>query len=936
VRGFRLDIRLLGPLQVLADDGTPLPVGAPMLRATLAALALGGGEPVSLEGLAGQLWGDRPPDSARASLRGYVARLRRAVPPGRIHTEPGGGYRLALDPEETDLGRFNAALLRARRLAAVASPSEAAAELGAAMALWRGTPLDGLRACPLRETTRARLSELYLTALEEHFELRLATGDHATLAEELAEAARAHPGRERLARQLALALRRDGRTAASREQQRHGSEGRPPRQPRPQARAALARDARRSGDRATATSAGPAAFPPAVSTFVARGAELARLRGWLTGALAAPAICLIDGPGGVGKSTLAVRAAREVADHFPDGMLYVDLRGADPHNPPLEVTEARRLLLASLGTPGKEIPQDPTAAAAFYHERLRERRVLLLLDNALAAGQVEPLLPADPGSAVIVTSRAALTGLPPGHHLHLTTLTTAEATAFVRAVVGGAADRGTPRDWQQLVALCGHLPLALRILATRMAARPEWRIADWNALLRDERGRMDQLTADDLDLRASLLVSIDQLAAGADPADRLAAGIFPLLGTAAVQSYSPGAVAALAGRTAREAGEALDRLTDARITSSPRPGVYTLHDLVRSAAAWQAARLTGERVAAPLTELARWYLGSLYRVNAPLALAERYRRRYQQGADRYPRGRLFTSVAESLPWADEVLQDVLSLAHQLSGPEYDDGGELAGRPLSAFAFESVRALESYFGMRLSWTAQCRLCEIALEAGQRTGDVFAQAVALGQLGKAAGQRGEGVAGAGMLRRGIALFRSLGEREEALSLTMTLVPCLGSVGRLTEAVEVSEAALAEAREAGMADLEVQIINNLGRCHVFLGNHTTAYRLLRSNYDTTELAFEKCIAAGVLAEYHLEIGEFEEAARWVDRGLSHAAEQPFDPFVMAQHRTWLAAALRGLGREDRARAEETQAQAILEDLNSRENSHLRVSIEQRYSSA
>jgi tetratricopeptide (TPR) repeat protein len=677
-------------------------------------------------------------------------------------------------------------------------------------------------------------------------------------------------------------------------------------------------------------------FPPAVATFVARATELARLRGWLSGALGAPdapPVCLIDGPGGVGKSTLAVRAAREVADRFPDGLLYVDLRGADPRNPPLEVGEARRLLLASLGTTGKEIPQEPTAAAAFYQDRLHGRRVLLLLDNALSAGQVEALLPADPGSAAIVTSRSALTSMRRGHHLHLATLTTAEATAFVRAVIGGAADRGSQQDWEQLVALCGHLPLALRIVATRMAARPDWRVADWNALLRDERGRMDQLTADDLDLRASLLVSIDQLAASPDPADRLAAGIFPLLGAATVVTYGPGPVAALTGCTPRQAGAALDRLTDARITSSPRPGAYTLHDLVRSAAAWQAARLPARRIRERLAELARWYLGSLYRVNTPLALAERFRKRYQRGADRYPQGRLFTSVAESLPWADEALDDVLSLAHQLSAPEYDLGGELSGGPLSAFALESVRALESYFGMRLSWTAQCRLCEIVLEAGRRTGDAFAQAVALGQLGKAAGQRGEGLAGADMLRRGIALFRSLGEREEAVSLTMTLVPCLGSTGQLAEAVEVSEAALAEAREAGMADLEVQIINNLGRCHVFLGNHDTAYRLLRANYDRTALPYEKCIAAGVLAEYHLEIGEFEQAARWADRGLSHAAEQPFDPFVMAQHRTWLAAALRGLGREDRARAEETQAQAVLEDLNSRENSHLRVSIEQRY---
>jgi tetratricopeptide (TPR) repeat protein len=274
---------------------------------------------------------------------------------------------------------------------------------------------------------------------------------------------------------------------------------------------------------------------------------------------------------------------------------------------------------------------------------------------------------------------------------------------------------------------------------------------------------------------------------------------------------------------------------------------------------------------------------------------------------------------------------VVSLAQQLSRPEYDAGGELGGRPLSAFALEGLRALETYFGMRLRWREQRRLCELALAVGTRCGDAFAQAVAYGQLGKAAGQSGEGMKGVALLERSVALFRSLGRREEALAVTMNLVPCLGTSGRLTEAVEVSERALAEATEAGMADLRIQIINNLGRCQLFLGNHAEAYRLLSANYESTPLPYEKTIAAGVLAEYHLEMGEFEEAARWAHRGLSHAAEQPFDPFVMAQHRTWLAAALRGLGREERA--EETQARAVLEDLNSRENSHLRVRIDQRY---
>ncbi|WP_168220791.1 winged helix-turn-helix domain-containing protein [Streptomyces sp. RFCAC02] len=844
-----MDVRLLGPLEVFADDGSRLALTAPAQRAVLAALALRPGLPVPAGDLAARLWGDAPPRTAPAALRGHVARLRRVLPPGRLRTVP-GGYLLRAEPAETDAGRFRTALERARALV-TREPAEAADLVDEALALWRGTPAAG-------DAERAAFDELH----REAFVLR------------------------------------------------------------DTARRALA-------DRASAG----AGLPPDITSFVARGPELARVRRVLCDAPAAPALCLIDGPGGVGKSTFAVRAAREVAGRFPDGLLYVDLRGADPRNPPLETAEARRLLLASAGVPGKDIPQDPAAAEAFHRERFAGRRVLFLLDNALDVAQVAPLLPLDAGSAALVTSRTALTGLGRGHHVHLDTLAGDDAVTFLRAVAGIPVQAGTAEEWAELASLCGRLPLALRIVAARMATRPGWRVRDWVALLRDERRRTDELTTDDLDLRAGLMVSIEQLAHGREPADRGAAAIFPLLGAAAVRSYCDGSVAALTGRTAREARAALERLTDARIANSPAPGVYGLHDLVRSAAVWQAARLPAERVAAGLANLARWYLGSLYRVNTPLALPDRYRTRYRAGAGRFPSGKLFTDVDEALPWVDAVLEDVLSLAAQLAEPEYDEGDALGGRPLSDFALEAVSALESYFGTRLSWRAQRRLCELVLAVAARRGDTLAEAVALGQLGKAAGQRGEGLRGVELLRRSIDLFRACGEHVEALAVMSNLVPCLGSAGRLEEAVEVGERALAEADAAGLRDLRASIVNNVGRCHLFLGHHAVAHRLLSTNYASLTRPYELTLAAGVLAEYHLETGEFEEAARWADRSLSHASEQPFDPFVVAMQRTWLAAALRGLGRDGAARAQEMQARAILENLNTRENSHLRVRIEEKY---
>ncbi|MDB1088698.1 BTAD domain-containing putative transcriptional regulator [Streptomyces sp. ACA25] len=943
-----MDIRLLGPLQVRVDDGSPVPVTAPMLRATLAALALRPGQVLSVDELSEQLWGTAPPPSARATLRNYVMRLRKVIGGDRLRTES-GGYQLALDRAETDVGRFQRELARARELSR-AAPGEAVALLDAAMSLWRGTPLADLSDCMLRTLEQPRLEELYLAAQEERFALKLRLGEDAAVVDELSAAARAHPLRERFTGQLMLALHRGGRTAealnAYRETRRRlvdelgiepGHELRELHQavlrgdPRP---ASPPADPPQSQNKhpATTAAAGPPAspdFPPGIATFVARGVELARLREWLSCSAQAPAVCLIDGPGGVGKSALAVRAAREAAHRFPDGLLYLDLRGADPDDGPLTVTEALHRLLPALGS-RTEIPQETEAAAALYHRALRSRRMLVLLDNALDEAQAGPLIPSEPGCAALITSRSALTRMEGGRHLHLSTLTTSDAVALVRNVAGGSAEHGAHQDWEELVTLCGHLPLALRIIATRMAARPRWNVSDWTAVLRDERGRIAELATADLDVRASLLVSIDQLKRSGDPADRRAAAVFPLLGIAAVRSYSPASAAAVTGCTRQEAAEALERLTDAQITASPRPGVHTLHDLVRAAAVHEAAQLSDSRTRNHLAGLAGWYLGSLHRVNTPLALPESFRARYRAGAGRFPQGRLFTSADESLPWADEALEDVLALAGRLAAPEYDEGDELGGGPLSSFALESARAMESYFGMRLSWGAQQQLCDLALQVAERRSDVHGQAVVLGQLGKVCGQRGEQAVGAQLLQRSVALFRSLGEDLEAVTAMNNLIPCLGSSGRLTEAVELAERALdllLRTAPSGMEELRISLQNNLARCHVHLGHQEEAHRLLTASYAEASLPYTRTLAAGLLAEYHLRTGEFEKAAGWADRGLGHAAEQPFDPYSVAQQRTWLAAALRGLGREERARAEEMQAQAVIEALNAREHLHLRV---------
>uniref|UniRef100_UPI00140A439F tetratricopeptide repeat protein n=1 Tax=Streptomyces sp. YIM 98790 TaxID=2689077 RepID=UPI00140A439F len=405
-----------------------------------------------------------------------------------------------------------------------------------------------------------------------------------------------------------------------------------------------------------------------------------------------------------------------------------------------------------------------------------------------------------------------------------------------------------------------------------------------------------------------------------------AAAMLPLLGIADVRTYSSSSTAAVAGCAPWNASRALEQLAAAGVTTARLPGVFTLTEAGREAAVREAAKLPPEQHRRHLAGLACWYLGSLYRINVPLAVPGNYRVRYHDGADRFPQGRLFTSVDEALPWADEVMEDVLSLAVQLCVPEYDDGAELAGRPLSSFALEAVRALESYLAIRLRWRVQRQLNEIVLAVAERRDDAFARAVALGQLGKVHALRGEGDAGMVLLERSEELFRSAGRQQEAVVALSNMVPCLGNSGRIAEAAEVARRALAEARRMGMDDLQVTIQTNLGRCHLHLGSHEEARRLITESYAAARLPYGRTHAAGVLAEYHLATGDYTEAARWAGRALGHAAEQPFDPYLVAKQRTWLAAALRGMGREAQARVEEMQAEALLEDLNTREHSRLR----------
>ncbi|MGD0065969.1 MAG: NB-ARC domain-containing protein [Streptosporangiaceae bacterium] len=328
-------------------------------------------------------------------------------------------------------------------------------------------------------------------------------------------------------------------------------------------------------------------------------------------------ISAVAGMGGIGKTALAVHAGHRLLERFPDGQLYISLRGATS---PLRPSEVLALLLRGLGEPDAAIPAGEEERAARYRSLLAGRRMPVVADDARDAAQVRPLLPGSAGCAVIVTSRGVLAGLAGAAQLSLGVLGEEEALRLFAAIVGAPRAAAEPEATAAVLACCSGLPLAIRIAGARLASRPGWSIARLAARLASERDRLAELTAGDLALRASFAVSYDALAADgsgaralpgpAGPGSADPARVFRLLGLASMAELSLPAVAALAGQPPGQVAAALETLTDAHLLESPEPDRYRLHDLLRSYAA-ELARHTDsqEEQDAAIGRILHWYAG---------------------------------------------------------------------------------------------------------------------------------------------------------------------------------------------------------------------------------------------------------------------------------------------------------------------------------------
>jgi DNA-binding SARP family transcriptional activator len=542
--------RLCGPLSVWRN-GRPVEIPQAKHRVVLAALLLRVGRTVTAEELIQCLWGDRPPVTARKTLQGYIARLRKTLGPELLASRS-SGYALLAGPEQLDIGRFERLVERAER---ATGPEERARLLAAALKEVNGTPLVDVASKELRQGDGAALLERVLQATETWADAEMAVGRYVGVLSRLRSVVSAHPLRESSWCRLVEALHGAGRRADALDTytQAHrlltGEFGvEPGEELRAIRRQILSEPHDASGESAATPSALPAAplslctLPPNPAEFARPEAESALTRCLLgdagpAGRRAADGArtVVLHGPAGAGKTTLAVRVAHAAARHFPDGVLHVELHNSCGVR---ESAQVMRELVQVLGVGPAALPKDPSALLSLYRALLSQRRVLLVLDGAVDEAHVRPLLPSSPGCAAMVTSLGMLPALGGARHLRVGLLTHQEARDILVRMVGERRVSCEPHAARQLVERCGRLPLAVRIVGARLLERPHWRLSQLADRLREERGRLDELAVSDLSVRDSFARSY----AGLAPPLREAFRLLGLLGL----PYLPVPVAAAA------------------------------------------------------------------------------------------------------------------------------------------------------------------------------------------------------------------------------------------------------------------------------------------------------------------------------------------------------------------------------------------------------
>jgi tetratricopeptide (TPR) repeat protein len=662
----------------------------------------------------------------------------------------------------------------------------------------------------------------------------------------------------------------------------------------------------------------PRQLPPPAAHFTGRAEQLKELSELLdqtAGTGGTAAVTVIAGTAGVGKTSLAVHWAHQVAGSFPDGQLYVNLRGFDPSGSPVDPADAIRSFLDALGIPAERMPPALEARAGLLRSLLAGKRMLILLDNAREAAQVRPLLPGTPGCLTIITSRQQPTGLAATHGAHvlsLDVLSSAEAAEFLARRLGPERVARERQVATQLVRLCARLPLALAVIAARAAVRRDLPLAALLAELQDSRRVLDALTGGDTDtsVRAVFSWSYQQL-------DHQAAQLFRLLGTHPGPDVSAPAAASLAGLPLARVRRVLDALTAAHLVAETAPGRFGFHDLLRAYAAEQATQtldrtaLRQARLRALDHYLQTGFTGALLLAphRAQITLPPP-----RPGVAAEP----LAGSQQALAWFESEHRVILAAVHMAA----DTGSD-------SYAWQLAWTLVDFLDWRGHWHDWEVTQEIALAACRRLGDVRGQAHARRSLARATNQLGRYDETPAHLDAALEKYGEIGDVLGQARCHIDMAAVAERQGRYTEAIGHAQQALDRYRAAGNQAGQASALNAVGWCHAMAGDHTLALSYCQQAIVLHRKVGDKGAQGATwdsIGFAHHHLGQYAEAIACYRRALGFYAEIG-DRHSQAETLTHLAEPQHASGEVAEARRTWRQALAILDDLHHADADRIRA---------
>lgn len=827
-----LRFNILGPLEGWFGDQR-LRLGGAVQQRVLTTLLLEPGRVFPVSRLVESAWGDDPPATSSHQVRKTIAALRQRIPRGnRVLITDGPGYRAELTEGQLDLAEFNSLVRTAQEAASTGRAAAAAGALEDALALWRGPILSGEGGAVI-EAAATAMEERRLTVMERLFDLRLGLGEAAALVGDLREAVEQHPSRESVRGQLMLALYQCGRQAealeeyakvrallveelgvgpglkltrlheamlrASPELAAPGlADPAPPPAPLPAPALPDAADASPSAADA------PCTLPYDVPGFCGRTRELERIIDLARKEGAR--IIAIDGMGGSGKTSLAVRAGYLLAADYPDGQLYTDLRGYASDEDLVSPVNAMGAMLRALGVTEDRIPDTATGRTALWRRTVSGKRLLIFVDNVANAADVGALIPGGASDClVLVAARRRLFDLDGAKWISLGVMAPEESAELIAEALGAERVADEPEAVAELARLCGHLPLALCVATARLGNRPRWTLQYMADRLRDETHRLDELSVGEKSVAATLRLSYQAL----DASSRAAFRLLALHPGGTIDAYAAGA---LLGGTARHGEDVLEALLDVHLVHQPEIGLYAYHDLVGSFARSLLRVIAEDADAAAVERLVGYYLAATDRACATLFPGRR-----ALPGDIGDFGGDLPDVRDAglaRGWfarEQSTLMSVVSLAAHHGHHRY---AVCLARNL-AFYLNAHGLLEDFEA----------LCRTAVAAARRLGDDMLLGVSLANLGVAYWELGRFAEGIEVTQEGRSLAVRMGDRGTQAHSDSTLGLYKSLLGRFPEALEHLERAIAGERALGLRRAEAESLTVLSTLYEQWGRYAEA---------------------------------------------------------------------------------------------------------------